>query len=78
MDDKIAAFRKEAEIIEKRFEKLFTSRPGFSPEKPDRIHNHYVLYVSNDDVLLVFPARNILTPVPMQQLKEAYHRIFGK
>ena len=61
MEDRIAAFRKEAEIIEKRFEKLFNSRPGFLPEKPDSIHNHYVL-----------------TPVPMQQLEEAYHKIFGK
>ncbi|HEY9004289.1 MAG TPA: hypothetical protein VIM89_23235 [Mucilaginibacter sp.] len=78
MDERITAFRREAEIIEKRFEKLFNGRPGFSPEKPDSIHNHYVLYVSDDDVLLVFPARNILTPVPMQQLKEVYHRIFGK
>jgi len=77
MDEKIAAFRKEAEIIEKRFEKWFTSRPGLSAQNPDSIHNYYVLYNSDAGVFLVFPANSPLTPLPKQQLEEAYHKIFG-
>jgi hypothetical protein len=77
MDERIAAFRKEAEIIEKRFGKWFTSRPGFSPENPDSIHNYYTLYESKPSIFLVFPTGSPLTPVPKQQLEEAFHKIFG-
>ncbi len=78
LDEKIIAFRKEAEIIEKRFKKFFESMPALSGQNPDNIHNHYALYNSDAGVLLIFSVKFCVDADSQNnKLQEAYHRIFG-